>query len=239
VRLTLDHVILRAADPAAALSELSERAAAPILVPAHDAGAFVSGIVRAGAIDIEVLAIGASPPAQTQGYGLGFTADVPIRTAAAELRGAGYATSVPTGATANGRAWSAVQIHGLLPDPFPAPVSRRVPGALDRATESVARALGRVPAIAKAATRKPGASMVVVTEYAFDAGAWRAAVGPGPDVYSVELGTAGHDWSRVPIEPGPLLLRPDGPPGVRRITFEGDAESFRLGAVEFEFSSAA
>jgi hypothetical protein len=172
-----------------------------------------------------VLAIGATAPAEVQGYGLGFTADVPIRTADAELRAAGYATSVPTGATANGRAWSAVQIHGLLPEPFPVPVSKRPPGALDRATESVAGVLGRVPAIAKAATRRPGASMVVVTEYAFDARAWRAA--------------AGHDWSRVPIEPGPLLLRTTGPPGVRRITFEGDAESFRLGAVEFEFSSAA
>jgi hypothetical protein len=186
-----------------------------------------------------VLAIGATAPAETQGYGLGFTADVPIRTAAAALRAAGYATSVPTGATANGRAWSAVQIHGLLPDPFPAPVSKRPPGVLDRATESVAGVLGRVPAIAKAATRKPGASMVVVTEYAFDARAWRAAAGSGPAVYSVELGTAGHDWSRLPVEPGPLLRRTTGPPGVRRITFEGDAESFRLGAVEFEFSSAA
>ena len=81
--------------------------------------------------------------------------------------------------------------------------------------------------------------MVVVTEYAFDADAWRAQVGEGPDVYSVEVGTGGQDWSEFPIEPGPLLLHADGPAGVRRVTFEGDAESFRLGAVEFEFSSAA
>ena len=32
---------------------------------------------------------------------------------------------------------------------------------------------------------------------------------------------------------------PDGPPGVRRITFDGDAEPFMLGAVAFEFSRAA
>src|SRR5262249_31966176 len=47
VRLTLDHVILRAANPAAVVAELSERAGAPVLVAPHDTGAFVSGIVRA------------------------------------------------------------------------------------------------------------------------------------------------------------------------------------------------
>jgi hypothetical protein len=239
VQLTLDHVILRAADPAVVLRELSEKAGAPVLVEPHDAGAFVSGIVRAGALDIEVLRIGTTPPSKVQGYGLGFTADVPARAALAELRAAGFATSVPTGATANGRMWRAVQVHGLLPDPFPAPVSAKAPGVLDRATESVAGVLGRIPAIARAATRKSGSSMVVVTEYDFDADAWRAAAGEGPDVFSVEVGTGGHDWSALPIEPGPLLLHRDGPPGVRRITFEGDAESFTLGDVAFEFSAAA
>jgi hypothetical protein len=239
VRLTLDHVILRAADPAAALRELSERAGAPVLVEPHDAGAFVSGIVRAGALDIEVLRIGAEPPERVQGYGLGFAADVPVREALRELRAAGFATSVPTGATANGRRWRAIQVHGLLPDPFPAPVSSKAPDFLDRATESAAGVLGRIPAVARAATRKAGASMVVVTEYDFDADAWRAEAGEGPDVFSVEVGTGGHDWSALPIEPGPLLLHRDGPPGVRRVVFEGDGESFRLGDVEFEFSSAA
>ena len=52
MRLTLDHVILRAADPAAALGELVERTGAPVLVPVHDAGAFTSGIVRAS-VDVE------------------------------------------------------------------------------------------------------------------------------------------------------------------------------------------
>ncbi len=156
-----------------------------------------------------------------------------------ELRKLGFPTSVPTGATANGRAWSAIQIHGLLPDPFRAPVSIHAPGAMDRLTEKLAGALGRIPAIAKTATSRARSSMVVVTEYAFDAGQWRSQAGEGPDVYSVEVGTGGNDWSKLPIEPGPLVLHADGPPGVRRITFEGDAEYFRLGAVEFEFSSAA
>jgi hypothetical protein len=239
MRLTLDHVILRASDPHAVVAELAEKAGAPVLVAPHDAGAFVSGIVHAGGVDLEVLAIGATPPHATQGYGLGFTADVPIREAMGELRRLGYATSVPTGATVNGRTWSAIQIHGLLPDPFKAPVAKRPPRAMDRLTESLAGTLGRIPAIARAATRRAGSSMVVVTEYVFDADQWRGQAGEGPDVYSVEVGTGGHDWSRLPLEPGPLLLHPDGPPGVRRVTFEGDAESFRLGDVEFEFSSAA
>ena len=81
--------------------------------------------------------------------------------------------------------------------------------------------------------------MIVVTEYEFDAEAWRATVGDGPDVFSVEVGTGGNDWSRLPLEPGPLLLDPDGPPGIRRIVFEGDGEWFNLGDVAFEFSSAA
>ena len=81
--------------------------------------------------------------------------------------------------------------------------------------------------------------MVVMTEYGFDAAAWRAAAGHGPDVYSVEVGTGGNDWTRLPLEPGPLQLQADGPPGIRCITLEGDAEPFMLGAVAFEFSSAA
>ena len=39
------------------------------------------------------------------------------------------------------------------------------------------------PAVAKAATREAGDSMVVVTDYEFDAAAWRAgAAGAGPEV---------------------------------------------------------
>jgi len=239
VRLTLDHVILRAADPAAALAELAEKLAAPVLVPVTEAGPFTSGLVRAGALDIEVLALGSAPPPRVQGYGLGFLADTSLAEASAALRELGFATSVPTGATANGRAWAAVQVHGLLPDPFPLPTSTRPPGLIDRLTESAAGVLGKIPAVAKTASRNAGQSMVVVTEYRFDQEAWRASAGDGPDVYSVEVGTGGHDWSRLPVEPGPLLLHTGGSVGVRRITFEGDAESFALGDVEFEFSSAA
>ena len=119
------------------------------------------------------------------------------------------------------------------------PVSTRQPGWLDKLTESAAGVMTKVPAIAKAATRKAGSSMVVVTEYGFDAAAWRAQAGHGPDVYSVEVGTGGNDWTRFPLEAGPLQLQLDGPPGIRCITLDGDAEPFMLGAVAFEFSRAA
>ena len=128
MQLTLDHVILRAADPAATLAELAERLAAPVLVPVHEAGAFTSGHRACGSVDIEVLAIGAAPPLRPQGYGLGFLADVPLAEASRPLRALGFPTSVATGATANGRSWAAVQVHGLLPDPFPLPTSTKPPG---------------------------------------------------------------------------------------------------------------
>jgi len=235
VQLTLDHVILRAGDPAAALRELAERLGAPVLAEVEEVGSVASGIVRAGAIDIELLRIGAEPPPRVLGYGLGFTADAPLSRAAAVLRERGFATSPAARGRAGGRSWRAIQVHGLLPDPFPAPTSARRRPAL----EALAGMLARVPAVAKAATRKAGGSMVVVTEYEFDAGAWRAAAGEGPDVTSIEVGTGGHDWAGLPLEPGPLLLDRDGPPGVRRITLEGDGDFFSLGDVAFEFSSAA
>ncbi len=235
MQLTLDHVILRAADPAATLAELAARAGAPVLAQVTEVGGLASGIVRAGAIDIAVLRIGAEPPPHPLGYGLGFTADVPLTEAVAALRERGFPVSPPARASADGRRWSAVQVHGLLPDPFPVPASTK-----RRATvEAIGGVLARIPAVAKAATRKAGSSMVVVTDYEFDADAWRAAAGDGPDVAAVEVGTGGHDWSAVPLEPGPLRLHHDGPAGVRRIVLEGDGDAFRLGDVAFEFSSAA
>ena len=74
-------------------------------------------------------------------------------------------------------------------------------------------ALTRFPPLTRALTRRAGSSMVVVTEYRFDAARWRAAAGEGPKVTAVEVGTAGHDWSPLPIAPGPLQLDPEGPPG--------------------------
>ncbi len=237
--LTLDHVIMRVADPAAALAELSDRLGAPVLAPVQEVGGLASGIVRAGELDLEVLRIGAEPPRHPLGYGLGFTTDAPLADASAELRARGFPTSAPVRATAAGRSWRAVQVHGLLPEPFPVPTSTRPPGALDRLTEAAGGALARIPAIARAATKRPGRSMVVLTEYGFDPEAWRAGAGDGPDVFSVEVGTGGNDWSRLPLEPGPLQLDSEGPPGIRRIVLEGDGEWFSLGDVAFEFSSAA
>jgi hypothetical protein len=67
------------------------------------------------------------------------------------------------------------------------------------------------------------------------ADAWRAAAGAGPDVLAVDVGTGGHDWARLPLAPGaPLRLHADGPAGVRRIVFAGDAQPFAHGDVGFE-----
>ncbi len=239
MRLTLDHLIIRSAEPQATLSELSAKAGTPILAQVEEVGGLASGIVRAGALDIEVLRIGNAPPPREQGYGLGFTADAPLGEASAALRALGFPTSGAVGATAGGRSWRAVHIHGLLPDPFPVPVTTRPPKAMDRLSERLAGRLTRIPAIARAATRKAGSSMVVVTEYDFDAAAWRAGAGRGPEVLAVEVGTGGGDWSELPLAPAPLQLQTDRLPGIIRITLAGAREPFALGDVRFEFSSAA
>ena len=78
MRLTLDHLIIRSAEPQTTLSELSAKAGAPILAEVEEVAGLASGIARAGALDIEVLRIGKTPPPREQGYGLGFTADAPL-----------------------------------------------------------------------------------------------------------------------------------------------------------------
>ena len=76
--------------------------------------------------------------------------------ASAALRSAGYPTSVAAKATAEGRSWRALQVHGLLPDPFPVPATTSNPGLMARATEAAAGVMTKIPAVAKAATRKSG-----------------------------------------------------------------------------------
>ena len=121
--LSLDHVIIRAADPAAALAELADRGGLPVLEAVKEVAGLHSGIARAGSIDVEVLKIGKEDPPQPQGYGLGFSSDADLEEASRELRALGFPTSAPARAVADDRAWRAVQIHGLMPDPFPVPTS--------------------------------------------------------------------------------------------------------------------
>ena len=153
MRLVLDHLILRAADPAATLAELSQRTGAPVLAEVEEVAGMASGIVRAGSLDIEVLRIGAEPPERTLGYGAGFTADVPLEEATAAIRELGFPTSAPASASASGRKWRAVQVHGLLPRPLKVPgdhASR--PGSSTASPASPAR----IPGAARmAATRTP------------------------------------------------------------------------------------
>jgi hypothetical protein len=80
--------------------------------------------------------------------------------------------------------------------------------------------------MASAATRDPGASMVVITEYEFDAEAWRARHDGGPAVSSVSVGTGGRSclWSALPVTGHRLLdLRDGGPPGVTGLTLQDGA----------------
>ena len=89
----------------------------PVLAPMQSVGGLQSGIVRAGAIDIEVVALG-DPPAEPVGYGLGFVAPEGFEATVQTLRAAGIATSPAPWVRAGGRRWRAAQIHGLLPIRF-------------------------------------------------------------------------------------------------------------------------
>jgi hypothetical protein len=238
VTLTLDHVILRAADPAAALAELADRGGLPVLAAVQEVAGIQSGIARAGAVDVEVLKIGKEDPPRPRGYGLGFTSDADLEETSRDLRALGFPTSAPARAVADGRAWRAVQVHGLMPDPFPVPTSAKPPGVGDRISGGLAGVLSKVPAVAKAATRDAGGSMVVVTDYEFDAGAWRAGAGAGPEVLEVHVNTDAHltDWQRVPLAEDMLLrFSDDAPAGITRIVLEGEREAFDVGDVTFEF----
>jgi hypothetical protein len=146
---------------------------------------------------------------------------------------------VSLGSGKHRRAWRASHVQGLLPDPFPTPASTRRRGVADRMSEAAAGGLGRIPAVARAATRRAGGSMVVLTQYDFDVRAWRASVDRGPAVLAIHLGTAGHraDWKRLPLSDGiPLHLSDDGPAGIRRVVLAGDRSPFLVGDVAFEFS---
>jgi hypothetical protein len=238
--LTLDHLIIRSATPEETLAQLAGRAGAPVLTEVEEVRGMASGIVRAGAVDIEVLRLGADLAERPNGYGLGFVADRPLDEAIAELRSLGFGTSVAprvtAGSGAERRSWRATQVHGLLPDPFPVPVSTKRPGFADRVGEALAGAMTRIPALARAATRRAGGSMVVVTEYGFDVDAVRAEAGVGPRVVEVHLGTGGRGeaWGRLPVNGGPQVHLDDaGPAGIRRVVLDGLGASFTLGDVEF------
>lgn len=248
--LTLDHIIIRAADPAATLAVLSERGGFPVLAEPTKVGGLTSAIVRAGAVDIEVLAIGDDPPDSPRGYGLGFVADRPITEALAVLRAAGLPTSVPISASAGSgpdrRRFRAAQVGDLLPDSFPMRMSTRRPGLRDRVSARFGSALGTIPAVARAATRVSGASMVVVTEYGFDADAHRASCPAGPELLHVRVNTANYldAWSRLPLMPFPSLLLDSAESSpLLSVVLASDSEvapeDFRCGDVAFTFQSSA
>ena len=247
MQVSLDHLIIRSPTPTETLTELAAQAGTPILADVECVSGVATGIVRAGSVDIEVVGVGDEPPQRPHGYGIGFVADGGLDEAVSQLRAMGFPTSpapsVSTGPASHRRTWRATQVHGLLPDPFPAPTSTRRPGFRDRALERAAAALARVPPVARAATRRAGSSMVVVTEYAFDVHAWRSSVDSGPRVVAVHLGIAGHRraWEQMPLAGDvPLHLEDDGL-GVTRVLLARTPgmheKAFSIGDVAFEFVS--
>lgn len=240
--LALDHLILRSPDLDATVGDLHDVVGLPVLAePADLGGGLRSAILRAGPVDVEVLAFG-DGAAQVEGYGLGFVSDdSDLFAVARSLRAAGLSTSPPVRGRADGRAWDALHVAGLLPDPFPALFSPRSPGPADRLAGALMGLLARVPGAARAATRRPSRSMVVVTRYGFDVDAWRAGIADGPRVVAVEVGAGerAEAWSRLGEIGGPrLVVRPGEPAGVRRIVLTGtgwppEREPVELGAVVF------
>jgi hypothetical protein len=230
VRLLLDHLILRSADAARDLDALAA-AGLPLRVPLKPlTGTMRSGLLGAGAIDVEVLEFEHEPPARLEGYGLGVRApdEADLWAVARELRARGLATSMPirarTGEGAAALTWGTVQVSGLLPEPFPVPFSQRAPGRAEHAMAALGGRLAKLGFVARAATRRPGRSMVVVTAYGFDVEAARAAAPAGPEVVEVEVGVgdAAGAWAGLgPIEGPSLVLRSDGPTGIRRIVLSG------------------
>jgi hypothetical protein len=123
----------------------------------------------------------------------------------------------------------------LLPDPFPARHTTRPPRAFERRAIPFVSALLRVPALAGLAMRTAGGSMVVVTAYDFDVERWRETVPAGPQVVQVEIGVGDRldRWEALgPFDRPRLLLDPDGPTGVRRVTLAGDGWEPGHAAVE-------
>lgn len=247
VRLRLDHLIIRAEDPAAVMAELTTRAGMPVLAEVEALGGMSSGIVRAGDLDIEVLRVGREPLLRPHGYGIGLVADVGLDEAIAALRSQGFATSAAlpgvAGQSSQRPTWRATQVRGLLPDPFPAPATTRPPSRIDATIARIAGALTRIPAVARLASRRAGSSMVVVTEYGFDAGAWRAGAAGGPRVEEVHVRTAGHReaWERLELADSRLQIRDEGPAGIARVVLAADATATRddprVGDVAFAFAS--
>ena len=248
MQLSLDHLIIRSPAPAETLAQLAAQAGTPILADVERVGGMATGIVRAGSLDIEVVGVGDEPPQRAHGYGIGLVADGGLDEAVSQLRAMGFPTSpapsVSTGSGAQRRRWRATQVHGLLPDPFPAPASTRRPGYGHRALERAAGVLARVPPVARAATRRAGSSMVVVTEYGFDVLAWRSSVDSGPRVIAVHLGVAGHrkTWEQLPLTGDVALHLEDDELGVTRVLLAETPgmhqEAFSIGDVAFQFVSA-
>jgi hypothetical protein len=241
LRLDLDHLILRSPDPDETVAHLAAYGLPVATPPTALTGTLRSAILRAGSVDIEVLAIGADKPDEVSGYGIGLTArEASLRDVAGELRSRGLATSAPMLGEADGKRWEAIQVAGLLPRPFGVPLFTKSPGLRERFVARAGAVAARVPALARAATSDAGASMVVVTDYFTDMHAIRAAAAAdGPRIVAVDLGAPGltQAWATLGEIGGPeLRIHDRSPAGIQSIHLAGAqwpaSRRKRLGSVE-------
>ena len=231
VTLTLDHVIVRTADPAAALAELADRGGLPVLAAVEEVGGLHSGIARAGSIDVEVLQDRQGRPAGAAGL----RARLHLRRRpGGGLARAARARLPDLRSGARGRRRPRLA-RRAGPRPAARPVPRRRPARSRRAWATGSPAAPRACWPRSRPSRRPppatpAARWWCVTDYEFDAAAWRGGAGRGPEVLEVHVNTGGHltDWQRVPVAEDMLLrFSDDEPAGVTRHRARGRARGVR------------
>lgn len=162
-----------------------------------------SGLLRCGAgMDIECLQV-VSQAEQVEGYGLGLAAPGwPMDEVVTALRASGIATTAPTSSVTDaGLGWSVIQVAGLLPEPFPVPVSANPLAWWESALAKLGTWVLGWPMLAKYVFSEAGKSMVVITEYQFDAQGKRTKAGKGPECVEIEIesetgSTPGQGWEK-------------------------------------------
>jgi hypothetical protein len=234
----VDHVLIRADDPGPLFSLLTETFGLPVAWPLASYGFFASGGAFAGNIAIEVIRFGnPRPPLPTRHYGLAFEPH-PLRESLDELarRGIPHGPPVPFVGDrpegGRGTLWTNVTLGGRLW------LGRRL-GGNSRLNIALGRLISRLMRTRWSGgllRRSLGDSLIFLTEYGFDAEAWREALrtelesrGGGAlgvrAVDEVVVGVTDYEgeiarWQRLldPVRPeSPGAWRPGDGPAVRLV----------------------